>query len=208
MDAPEHASMAPADAAAESATRTERRERVRKEREAKLSRTLAVWLVAPLSLLLAALILVFFVLYDSSTVSGPSMLPTLRDHDYVLATKGVTDLKRGDIVTLNVVNKGVPEEWVKRVVALPGDSVRVSGDIILINGAAEQFKHIIITHGASTPIKDLIVPAGQIFVAGDNRAVSEDSRYVGTFPASAIRGRVVFIYAPLWRVGPVPAPAR
>jgi len=204
MDEPE----TPSDTGRVLESRVERHARAKELREQHLAKRLAVWLVGPLAVLLAALILVFFVLYDSSTVSGPSMQPTLRDHDYVLATKGVTDLKRGDIVTLNVIDKGVPEEWVKRVVAVAGDAVRVSGDIILVNGAAEQFPHIIVTRGASTPIKDLVVPEGQIFVAGDNRALSEDSRYVGTFPVSSIRGRVVFIYAPIWRVGPVPSPAR
>jgi signal peptidase I len=184
-----------------------RRERAR-ARDQRLSQRLAIFLVGPLALLLAVLVLVFFVLYDSSTVSGPSMLPTLRDHDYVLLTKGLPDPHRGDIVILNVVTNGVSEEWVKRIVAVGGDLVDVTGDIILVNGSPEQFQHIILTHGASTPILHLTVPAGRIFVAGDNRAVSEDSRYVGTFPVSAIKGRVVFIYAPLGRVGPVPSPPR
>lgn len=180
--------------------------RAAKAREIRLSKRLAVWLVGPLATLLVALVLVFFVFFDSSTVSGPSMMPTLRDHDYVLLTKGLSDPQRGDIVILNVVNKGVPEEWVKRIVALPGDIVDVSGDIILVNGKAEQFQHIITTSGASTPIEHVTVEPGRIFVAGDNRGVSEDSRYVGTFPLSAIKGRVFFIYAPISRIGPVPSP--
>lgn len=181
---------------------------MRRVRDNRLSRDIAVWLIGPLATLLTVLILVFFVLYEHSTISGPSMLPTLHDHDYVLATKGLTDPKRGDIVILNVNNKGVQEEWVKRIVAIGGDRVHVAGDVILVNGAPEAFKHVILTQGASGPIEDLIVQPGQVFVAGDNRAVSEDSRYVGTFPLSSIRGRVVFIYAPIWRVGPVPSPAR
>lgn len=180
--------------------------RAAKARENRLSKRLAIWLVGPLATILVALVLVFFVFFDSSTVSGPSMMPTLRDHDYVLLTKGLPDPQRGDIVILNVVNKGVSEEWVKRIVALPGDIVDVSGDIILVNGKAEQFQHIITTSGASTPIEHVTVEPGRIFVAGDNRGVSEDSRYVGTFPLSAIKGRVFFIYAPISRIGPVPSP--
>lgn len=183
-----------------------RRERYARRRDRDLSQALAVWLVGPLATLLGVLILVFFVLYEHSVVSGPSMLPTLRDHDYLLATKGLPDPMRGDIVILNVVAKGVREEWVKRIVGLPGDTVNVNGDVILVNGLPEQFRHIILTQGATTPIKQVIVPPGQVFVAGDNRAVSEDSRYVGTFPLTSIRGRVVFIYAPISRIGPVPGP--
>lgn len=203
MDAPSPGTAVHDTAAADALAAS--RERLREQR---LSRALAIWLVGPLAILLAVLVLVFFVLFDTSTISGPSMEPTLHDHDYVLATKGVPDPTRGDIVILNVVSSGVREEWVKRIVAVAGDKVDVAGDIITVNGLPEQFRHIIITHGASGPIEHLTVPAGRIFVAGDNRAVSEDSRYVGTFPVSAIKGRVVFIYAPIWRVGPVPTPAR
>jgi signal peptidase I len=173
----------------------------------RTSRKLAVWLVGPLAALLVGLILVFFVFFDSSTVSGPSMLPTLQDHDYVLLTRGLPDPQRGDIVILNVVYQGVREEWVKRIVAIGGDHVEVRGDIILVNSGPEQFKHIILTNGETTPVENVTVPAGDVFVAGDNRPVSEDSRFVGPFPMSAIKGRVLFIYAPLWRIGPVPAPA-
>jgi signal peptidase I len=180
----------------------------RRRRDQRRSRTLAIWLIGPLTTLLAVLVLVFFVLYDSSTVSGPSMQPTLRDHDYVLATKGLPDPKRGDIVILDVVFKGVREEWVKRIVAVGGDVVDVTGDLILVNGAVEQFPHLVITSSATGPVEHLTISEGYVFVAGDNRAVSEDSRYVGPFPVSSIRGRVLFRYAPLWRAGPVPSPTR
>jgi signal peptidase I len=174
--------------------------------ELRTSRKLATWLVGPLAALLIGLILVFFVFFDSSTVIGTSMLPTLRDHDYVLLTKGLATPRRGDIVVLNVVYQGNREEWVKRIVALGGDHVDVRGDIILVNGLPEQFKHLIRTNGSTSPIESLTVPRGELFVAGDNRPVSEDSRIVGPFPVASIKGRVLFIYAPLWRIGPIPAP--
>jgi len=134
------------------------------------------------------------------------MLPTLHDHDYVLLTRGLSGPKRGDIVILNVVYKGSPEEWVKRIVAIGGDQVDVAGDIILVNGQAEQFHHRILTSGGTLPVLHLTVPPGQVFIAGDNRGVSADSRYVGTFPATSIRGKVVAIYAPITRIGSVPNP--
>jgi len=114
--------------------------------------------------------------------------------------------KSGYIGILNGIFKGRPEEWVKRIVAVGGDKVDVAGDIILVNGQAEQFHHRILTTGATLPLAHLTVPPSDIFIAGDNRGVSEDSRYVGTFPASSIRGKVVAIYAPISRIGPVPNP--
>jgi signal peptidase I len=181
---------------------------LRREKDSRLSRRLSVWLIGPLATLLVTLILVFFVFFDTSTVTGPSMQPTLRDHDYVLLTKGLPDPKRGDIVILLVKSDGVTEEWVKRIVAVAGDNVDVRGDVILVNGAPEQFAHLSLTRSNAGPFEKVTVGAGQVFLAGDNRIVSEDSRFVGTFPVTSIVGRVVFIYAPLWRVGLVPGPPR
>lgn len=199
--------MDPEDRTSPDSTRRERFAEERRERDNATSRRLAVFLVAPLSVILIALVMVFFVLWTPSTISGPSMLPTLQDHDYVLATKGLPDPKRGDIVIVDVVFKGKLERWIKRIVALPGDTVDVAGDIITVNGKPEAFPHQILSRAAAGPIEHLIVPAGRVFLAGDNRPVSEDSRFVGTMSESALLGRIIFIYAPIERFGPVAGPA-
>jgi signal peptidase I len=170
------------------------------------SARIALWLVGPLTALLLVLILVFFVFFDTTTVDGTSMFPTLWDHDYVLITKGLKTPVCGDIIVLHVIYKGRTEEWVKRIIAVGGDRVNVAGDMITVNGQGEKFPHLIIDSGNTQPVEQLVVPDGQIFVAGDNRAVSLDSRFVGTFAASTIHGRVVAIYAPLSRIGTVPEP--
>jgi signal peptidase I len=170
------------------------------------SARLALALVAPLSAILLALVLVFFVFFDTTTVDGPSMYPTLFDHDYALITKGLVTPQRGDVIVLHVLYKGKQEEWVKRLVGLPGDRIDVAGDMITVNGAGEKFPHMIINGDATQPVEQIVVPPGQIFIAGDNRAVSLDSRFVGTFPVTSIHGRVVAVYAPLSRLRIVPEP--
>jgi signal peptidase I len=170
------------------------------------SARIALALVGPLTVLLLALILVFFVFFDTTTIDGTSMYPTLFNNDYVMITKGLKDPQRGDIVVLHVLYQGKNEEWVKRIIGLPGDRVHVLGNLITVNGAGETFPHMIIDGGATQPDEQLTVAAGQIFVAGDNRQVSLDSRYVGTFPITSIHGLVVAIYAPIERIGPVPEP--
>jgi signal peptidase I len=170
------------------------------------SARIALALVGPLTALLLALILVFFVFFDTTTIDGTSMYPTLFNNDYVLITKGLARPQRGDVVVLHVLYQGKKEEWVKRIVALGGDRVNVAGNMITVNGAGEQFPHMIIDGGATQPVEQVTVPAGQIFVAGDDRAVSLDSRFVGTFPVTSIHGRVVAIYAPIERLGLVPEP--
>jgi signal peptidase I len=184
------------------------RARERKRRDDALSRKLAIWLVGPLATLLVGIILIFFVLFETATVSGPSMVPTLLSGDYVLATKGIPDPHRGDVVLLNMVNPktGVREEWVKRVVAIPGDEVYYDGDRIVVNGTAIDYGQI--TSSSPFPRGHVTVEPGRVFLSGDNRPVSEDSRRpeVGTVPISQLRGRVVFVYAPVWRMGPVQRP--
>lgn len=170
------------------------------------SQRLAAAMLVPLALVLTALILVFYVFFQTGTVNGTSMLPTLQDHEYLLITRGLPQPKRGDIVTLAVIFRGQREEWVKRVVAIGGDTVDVSGDVIRVNGAPEAFRHATLTNGETQPVEHLVVPPGRIFVAGDNRGVSEDSRYVGTFAVGAIRGKVVAVYAPIERIRLVPGP--
>lgn len=167
---------------------------------------LASILIGPLSVLLVTFVLIFFVLFNTSTVDGRSMYPTLLDHDYVLVSKGLSEPRRGDIVIMRVSENGVPTEWIKRVVAIGGDEVKVAGDRILVNGKGESFPHLIIDSGESAPELDTVVPEGHVFIAGDNRAVSFDSRFTGTFPVTSIAGRVVAIYAPVSRVGLIPAP--
>lgn len=170
------------------------------------SRRLAAFLLIPLSIVLTVLILLFYVFFQTGTVNGPSMEPTLYDHDYMLITRGVDRPMRGDIVTVKVIYKGVPQEWVKRVVAIGGDRVDVAGDYILVNGKPEVFQHAILTSGYRTPAATVTVPTGHVFLAGDNRSVSEDSRYVGTLPVTAIDGKVVAVYAPVNRIRAIASP--
>jgi signal peptidase I len=175
-------------------------------REQRTANRLAWSLLLPLTVILVALVLVFFVLFDHVVVSGPSMIPTLLDGDYILTTKTDANVKRGDVVVLNVVEQGKATEWVKRVVGLAGDRVHIEGDFALVNGVAETFPHRIIALSRTRPTEDVTVPAGMVFVMGDNRPVSLDSRYVGTLPVSAIAGKAVFTYAPIDRIGTIPGP--
>lgn len=172
----------------------------------RIANHLAWRLLAPLSVFLVALVLVFFVLFEHSVVSGPSMQPTLYSGDRILTTRGLATPKRGDVVVLNVTEGGKPAEWVKRIVALAGDHVHVEGDYVLVNGQPEAFHHRIVAFSEYGPAQDLVVPAGHVFVMGDDRPVSFDSRDIGPLPVSAIRGRVVAIFAPLNRIGLLPAP--
>ena len=161
---------------------------------------LAIKLLVPVVVLLAAVVLVFYVFFSSAVVVGPSMLPTLRNADYLLITHGASHLKRGDIVVTDVAETGGPVQLVKRVIGLPGDVVEVRKDVAYVNGQPEPWRGQAVQPGFSTDVPPVTIPAGRIYVMGDNRAVSEDSRYLGPVPMSGVKGRAAAIFAPLNRI--------
>ena len=162
-------------------------------------------LLVPLLIILVAVVAVFYVFFDVSRVDGDSMLPTLRNGDRLLLTKGHTNPKRGAIVVLLATDTIPPEDIVKRVVALPGDTVEVFGDTVRVNGRAEAPIHAAIIQNSEPHIPAFTVPAGYIFVMGDNRPGSLDSRMTGPMPISSIHGRVAGIFAPIGRLRVVPS---
>jgi signal peptidase I len=169
------------------------------------SHRLATRLLIPLLVVLALVVTPLYLVYDVSQVSGTSMVPTLLDKEYLLITRGWPRPRRGDIVVLHWSHDGTTEEIVKRVIGLPGDAVSVRGDLVTVNGKPEAFNHRIVA-GNEQITEDLTVPAGTVFVMGDNRVVSLDSRFIGPLPITAIHGRAVAVWAPVDRMRVVPSP--
>ncbi|GAB4274379.1 MAG: signal peptidase I [Coriobacteriia bacterium] len=165
---------------------------------------LAAALLTPLVVLLLMLLIPQAV-FRSFAVDGPSMLPTLRQGDRLFVTRGYGEPRRGDIVVLEVSREGIQTDLVKRVVAIGGDDVTVFGDLILVNGVPALGQSSVI---ASTAPQEatVTVPPGFVYVAGDNRPESLDSRHYGPVPEDAVLGRAVAIYSPVTRLGLIRAP--
>ena len=162
--------------------------------------SLAWWLVVPLVVLLAAVILISSVFFSTSLVEGESMVPTLLNGDYVLITHRQTDLMHGDIIEITVHEPSGSVRVVKRVIGLPGDTVEVRNDVAYVNGVAEPPRGQYVQAQFSVSRAASLVPKGSVYVMGDNRAVSLDSRYYGPVPLSGLNGRGVFVFAPIRRV--------
>ena len=158
---------------------------------------LAKWVFLPLLLSLLAIVLVFYVFFASAVVDGDSMQPTLASGDFLLVTRSTPTLNRGDVVVAVVNENGTPVELVKRVIALPGDTIEVRNDVAYVNGAAEpeRGQYVLPRYSVSRPPE--IVPPGDLYVMGDNRPISEDSRYMGPIPESGVRGRAVVVLSPI-----------
>jgi signal peptidase I len=165
---------------------------------------LARRLLVPLIVVLLLVLAVFYVFFGVAQVQGPSMVPTLFDGDRLLLTKRYASPRRGDIVVLVIDEQGTPTEIVKRVVGLPGDTVEVFGDMALINGKPET-PHADLVRSETPHIAPQTVPPGTVFVMGDNRPVSLDSRYIGPLPLTAVVGRVAAIFAPVGRMRVIPS---
>lgn len=168
-----------------------------------LAHHLARLIFLPLLFSLIVIVLVFYVFFSSATVRGPSMMPTLLNGDYLLITHGDSSPHRGDIVVTQVDEGGVATELVKRVIALPGDTVEIRNDVAYVNGSPEPQRGQAIDPAFAVSRLPIKIQAGSAYVMGDNRPNSEDSRYIGPVPISGIKGRAVFIFAPLNRVRPL-----
>lgn len=162
--------------------------------------------LVPLTAAVVTLLLVFFVFFRYTAVSGDSMKPALLTQDRLLLTKGYDAPHRGDIVVFLLKENGAEVEVVKRVVGLPGDTVETRGDLAWVNGKPEPAGYRVIVGDGDRLVGPLTVPKGDIFVLGDNRHVSLDSRYVGPIPLSSVIGRAVAVFAPVTRLRELSTP--
>ncbi len=154
-------------------------------------------------------------------IPSSSMADTLVPGQRVLVDRVVYRfrlVRRGDIIVFRCAPLA-NTVLIKRVVGLPGDLLALQGGRLFVDGAPAADTFVDKIHGVSEPTDpaDLYagaaldtpwslarpyrVPAGHYFVMGDNRSDSNDSRYWGTVPRSAIIGQAFFTYWPLGRIG-------
>lgn len=129
-------------------------------------------------------------------VDGVSMEPTFQLGDYVVVNRlayRAGDIERGDVVVFPAPNS--PEiDYIKRVIALPGDRIAIYNGAVVVNGTTLQEPYILELQGGN--YAERIVPAGYVFVMGDNRNNSDDSRSWGFLAVEDIIGKAVFRYWP------------
>ena len=147
--------------------------------------------------LLAALLLLFVMLFRIVVVSGDSMLYTLHEGDYliVLSSSVYKNPKQGDVVVISkdVYKDGEP--LVKRVIATEGQTVRIEGGYVYVDDVRLEGEETNPLYEVDFPIT---VPEGHVFVLGDNRDNSKDSRSseIGMIDEREILGKVLVIALP------------
>ncbi len=152
------------------------------------------WDVILLALFLIVFLVFRFYLYPWFTVRQTSMLETLHNGDVVVVSRIYAlqrDFKRGDIIVFYLGDRknGEGEYLVKRIIGLPGETVEIHDGIVYINGHAIKEPYIV--HKDHANFGPYIVPKGKLFVLGDNRPASRDSRFFGAISEDSVVGRVV-----------------
>lgn len=152
----------------------------------------------------AILAVVYFLLIQPHRVSGLSMYPTFHDQDLILTDKisyRFVEPERGDVIVFaSPTNEN--EDFIKRIIGLPGDRVKVQGGRVYLNGNLLEEPYLqatVVTEWRSflTEGKEVVVPDDNYIVFGDNRPGSSDSREWGFMPKSNIVGKALVRYWPI-----------
>jgi signal peptidase I len=162
------------------------------------------------SVVIAVILIVF--IYQPVKVEGTSMEPELSDQERIFINKftyrfGLGEIERGDTVVF-LYPQDTSKSYIKRVIALPGDRVRIDEGKVYVNDrrlsenyVPMEYRDTVSWPAADQPVQDQIVPPDKYFVLGDHRSESSDSRSWGYVPRENIYGKAVFIYWPLDKMG-------
>ena len=145
-------------------------------------------------------------------IKGDSMQPNYPDGEYLLTDKVTYRFqqpKRGDVVVFKAPGSD-GDEYIKRIMGLPGETLTIEKGKILINGVSLEENYLgndVFTSGGlfNKEGESVIIPEDNYFVLGDNRSYSSDSRAWGFVPKKEITGRAWFIYWPPQYVGIIEA---
>ncbi|WP_010649347.1 signal peptidase I [Oceanobacillus massiliensis] len=165
-----------------------------------------------LALALAFIVRMFF--FAPIVVDGPSMQPTLHDRDQMIVNKFSYNFQEPERFDIVVFHASAQKDFIKRVIGLPGEHVAVEDNVLYIDGEAveepflDEQKNKMKPYETSTSdflLEELpggheVIPEGHVFVLGDNRGNSTDSRMLGVIPMEQIVGKTNLVYWPFDRI--------
>ncbi len=155
------------------------------------------WIISiVVAVVLAFLIRQFIV--ELYIVDGPSMRPTLQSQERLVVNKFIYSLRapeKGEILVFKYP-RDQSRDFIKRVIATPGDTIEIKDGRVYVNDQMQNEDYILEKTRSEYP--KATVPDGTVFVMGDNRNNSEDSRFadVGFVPYSLIKGKAMLVFWP------------
>jgi signal peptidase I len=158
-------------------------------------------------LVVSVIVSVFIILflYQPVRVEGTSMLPQLEDQDRLFINKFVYhigEIHRGDVVVFRYPHDET-KSYIKRVIAVPGDDLRIDHGAVSVNGQQLHESYVPQWYKDDRSQPEMVLPAGEYFVMGDHRSISSDSRDFGPVSRELIYGRAAFVYWPMDQAGVV-----
>jgi signal peptidase I len=170
----------------------------------KKSAGIMLW-VRDLAVAAVASALIITFLYQPVRVEGTSMLPRLEDSDRLFINKFAYHfgaINRGDVVVFHYPRD--PEKsYIKRVIAVPGDQLRIDHGRVFVNGRAIRESYVPPEYRDNRSVAEMTLPRDEYYMMGDHRSISSDSRDFGPVDRSLIYGKAVFIYWPARDAGVV-----
>ena len=154
-----------------------------------------------ISLAVSAFFIIF--LYQPVKVEGTSMMPTLDDQERVFINKFVYKLEPiepGDVVVFRYP-RDTAKSYIKRVVAVAGDRVKIEDGVVFVNGHRLREPYVPDAYEDVRSYPETVVPPHCYFVLGDHRNLSNDSRDFGPVDEDFIYGKAVFGYWPMAKLG-------
>lgn len=156
-----------------------------------------------ISIVVSVFIIVF--LYQPVRVEGTSMLPMLEDQDRLFINKiayRVGEIHRGDVIVF-LYPRDHQKSYIKRVIALPGDDLRIDHGRVFVNSRLVRETYVPSRFADDRSQPEVVIPPHEYFVMGDHRSISSDSRDFGPIERDLIYGKAAFVYWPFDQLGVV-----
>ena len=163
------------------------------------------WVISIVAAVVMALLIRTFIV-ELYIVDGPSMRPTLQHEERLVVNKFIYKLRnpeKGEILIFKYP-RDTSRDFIKRVIAVGGDTIEIKEGRVYVND--QMLKEDYILEKTRTEYPKVTIPEGTVFVMGDNRNNSDDSRFadVGFVPLDLIKGKAVVVFWPLDNIQSLP----
>ncbi len=169
----------------------EKEEIVEKNEDSKVKKFIKE--LIPYVIIFIVVMLVRTYLVTPIIVSGPSMQPTLDGGELMMLNKNGS-LDRFDVVVVDIET----EDIIKRIIAMPGETISCENGIVYVNGRKQEESY---SQGITNSFDKIILKDDEYFVMGDNRENSKDSRHVGPIKETNIKGTTKLVLFPFTKIG-------